>query len=333
MHGRRAAMWLLLLIVAWLALCHRRSDPDKPRGLVIFNAPVPDSVHWRWHWLDLASGASGELGYEALGEVSYVDDRTSLWMQWSGEQRNLLDGVLHVTHRGRDIDTRFVGGVSVLGVSPDGAHAAMVPHHPIGSDDVLQLARVTSSALVPEASLRVPVANMIVFGWFDATTPLVGDGMGLWRAAPGKRPVKLLTCEGSWYGGAAHDMRWFAWSYDTAEDEHQVLQIASLSDPRARPRRIALGDGADAKCEFAPGDRTIGCMVGDAYVGAVRVLMIDVASGKITSLGDDLGTALTFSPDGKYVMLFDDELTIVRVDGKGPRIRLGRKGAPAAWLR
>src|SRR4051812_30696502 len=110
-------------------------------------------------------------------------------------------------------------------------------------------------------------------------------------------------------------MRWFAWATDPREDHQQVLYIASLRNLHAPPRQIALPAGSDSKCEFAPGDRTIACMVGDAYSGDVQTVLVDVQSGKVTQLGEHLGPSIAFSPDGRWLAIWGERVTLVPVDG------------------
>jgi hypothetical protein len=330
----KCALALTLIAVGW-SWCRspRATRAASPSGLLVY-VHVADGGKITWRWIDVATRATGELGYAGSAQVSYVDDRHGVWMSYTHELGNRLpNGVLYVERQGPGIATRFVADVAVAGVSPDGSRAAMIHHYPGNGDDVLGLARVVPRSFLPGESLHVPFMETNVFGWFDEHTPLMGHHGDLLRATPGKQPVVLRHCEGSWYGDASHDMRWFAWATDPLEDEQQILYIASLRNLRSPPRQIPLPAGMDSKCEFAPGDRTIACMVGDAYSGDVKTMLVDVQSGKVTQLGDHLGPSVAFSPDGRWLAIWGEHMTLVSADGKGPRIQLVDSAGPVAWLR
>jgi hypothetical protein len=242
--------------------------------------------------------------------------------------------VLRVGRRDDGIVTHYIRDVAVTSIAPDGEHATLVPHYPGNREDMLQLGRLTSAGFEPGPSLGIPFMESIVFGWYDSKTLLVaGRGDKLLRVTPGKPPVEIGELAESYTGTASHDMKWFAWTRDPDEDENQELHIVSLRDVGGRERVIPLGRGFQSKCEFAPGDRTIACMVGDSYVGEVRVYAVDVATNKVTLLSKSAGPTLAFSPDGARVMLFEHEMTLVSVDGTEPRLTLGKQGAPVAWIR
>jgi hypothetical protein len=334
---RRLAKYVLAftIIAATWSWCRspRSAQPAAPSGLLVY-VQAAGAGKSTWRWIDVATRATGELGYEGSSRLSYVDDRRGVWMSYANHLGDRFpNGALHVERQGRGIATRFVADVAVAGVSPGGHRAAMIHHYPGNQEDTLDLARAEPRGFVPGESLHVPFMESTVFGWFDESTPLIGHHGDLLRATAGQQPVVLRYCDGSSYGDASHDMRWFAWATDPRDDEEQVLHIASLRDLRAPPREIALTAGQDSLCLFAPDDRTIACMVGDAYHGDVKTMLVDVQSGNVTQLGEHLPPTIAFSPDGRWLAIWDEHTTLVPVDGNWPPISLVDGGYPVAWLR
>jgi hypothetical protein len=325
---------LTLIAVAW-SWCRssHSTEAAAPSGVLVYVHPKERGKS-SCRWIDVATRATGELDYDCSGHLSYVDERRGVWMSYTNVIGDRFpNGVLHVGRKGRGIETRFVADVAVQGVSPAGTHAAMIHHYPGNMEDVLDLAQVVPGGFVPGESLHVPFMYSNVFGWFDERTPLMARDGDLVRATPGKQPIVVRQCEGCGEGDASHDMRWFASSTDPHDDEQQVLFIASLQDVRAPPRQIALAKGPDSRCEFAPDDRTIACMVGDGYHRDVKTMLVDVQSGKVTQLGEHLGPSFEFSPDGQWLAIWDEHMTLVPVNGKGRPISLVDGGGPIAWLR
>jgi hypothetical protein len=330
-----ASITTMLVVTLALAGASRESShaPSAHTGILIFTGPCPDGDNWCRAWLNLSTGESGVLGYHT-GEPFYVDDRREAWFTWSGEDRNgrhEANGILQIRRRGDRITTRFVRDVA-LSVAPDGIRVVM-PDDPQSWHTQLSFGRITDEGLVRETGLGLERLEAHVFGWFDHETILVwDDNQDLLRVTPGAAPVRLRHVGMVSEGDASHDLRFFAWIGDLARDTHVALHIASLED--ASPERIIpLGVGPDGKCEFAPGDQTIVCMVGDAYGGDVRVLAVDVATGAVTTLSELALTSIAISPNGTHVALCDDEMTIVSIADPTQRIGLGRVGTGVAWLR
>lgn len=120
-----------------------------------------------------------------------------------------------------------------------------------------------------------------------------------------------------------------------SRDGATLAVISPLADQHA-PRKVSLGHGDMSRCEWSPDDRTLGCEVAHFPRGEPEyadAFAVDVASGKATQLGTHLGYGLAFSPDGRSVILFDRTMTIVPVNGKGPRVALETFGGPIGWIR
>jgi hypothetical protein len=327
---RRSVLVVLALVaVATWRTCGGSSK--KTTGILIFSEPSPDSVHWRDAWLDLASGETGLVTHNFGSTVSYVSKRTELWIGWSGQRRHDHSGVLHIARAGRGIAERLVPNTTVVSVSPSGKVAVMYGKTPGPWEMHLVLGRVTANGFEQKETFGIERIGTHVYGWFDDRTILASEDERLLRVTVGMRPVVVGRADDYGEGSASHAMKLFAWSTDIDENQQQELHIVSLTDPSAAERVIPLGRGEGGKCEFAPGDRTIACMIGEPYTGDLRQYVVDVASGTVRNL-TAFGTGLTFSPDGTSLALFGAEITIVPLDGSAPR-KLGRPGAPMAWIR
>lgn len=334
MRRRRKRLWLVAMVIAFVAwrACRSQQQPTKPTGLMIYTATVAGSAHRRYEWLDLATSESGVLGYEGSIYLSYIGDRRAVWMSSAGEHRNEANGVLRIARGDRGIATHFIRDVAVASVSPDGAHAAMASRYPWGSEEELHLGHFTGSRFEPDEGLGVPFMNTKVHGWFDTRTALVsGEDDVLLRVTPGKPPATVRVVPGGHYGVASHDKTQFARTTDSG-DQHQLLHITSLRDERAPERIVDLGEGFIAICKFAPGDRTLGCEVGEVYPPQLRAMLVDTKTGRITALDGSIDP-IVFSPDGDQIAMGGSELSVAPIDGKTAPIPLGRAGVPIAWIR
>jgi hypothetical protein len=94
---------------------------------------------------------------------------------------------------------------------------------------------------------------------------------------------------------------------------------------------VRVRTGAPGAARFTPGNRHFVITLWDEDAG-YRVTAIDLATAKQTEVALSASPDFALSPDGRSVLLWNDTLMIVPLDGATPT-RLSVPGSPLAWLR
>lgn len=300
--------------------------PEHTGVLIIKTQAIPADRFALW-WIDLATGDSGRVrGARARGEIIPIRDSSAAWVLTARDDDREGAGLLDRA----SLSIEFVADLAVCAISPDGCHAVIIDPE----DGSLVMATIDGTTITRRDNLGVTGDP-----WNLAVLAVLADGSAVIKTTDGDTalvqvfrvgaaPSFVLRVEAEAEVYVANDAS-IVVTIPWDRDDNRELTIYRPSAGEA-PRTVSLGRGGTTAC-FAPGNQYFVVSVW-ADNGAGRVIAIDLANAKPVEIAADVASPFTVSPDGRFVVVWNQTLMIVPIGGGTVRSTI-IEGDPLAWLR